>query len=128
MASSSSTTRIRGRAASIAGSVSRVFDQAIHRAMPVSFPAFADHEAGTLAQLELLEHGVEEAGLVGIAAAGVSQAAQTVFGELGEIARDLEHGLVAVARPETASGDVHARGLARHERMDAQALPRLHAG
>ena len=80
-----------------------------------------------MAQLELLEHRVEEAGLVGIAPARVPEAAQAVAGDPREIARDLEHGLVAVARAEPAPGHVRARGLARRERMDAQALPGLRA-
>src|SRR5512132_646923 len=115
MASSSSTIRILGLAASIAESVSRVFEQAIHRAVPVPLPALDHHEAGALAQLELLEHRVEEAGLVGIAPAGVREAAQAVSRQPREIARDLEHGLVAIARPEAALCHVRARGLARRE-------------
>src|SRR5262245_29760286 len=108
MASSSSTTRIRGRA-SIAGLVSRVFDQTIHRPVPVSLPALEHDLARALAQRELLEHRVEEAGLVGVAPAGVREPAQAVARELGEVARELEHGLVAVTRREPAPRDVDPR-------------------
>src|SRR5258706_7801225 len=111
MASSSSTTRILGFAASIAELISRVLDQAIDRALPLALPAVEHHLAGALASLELLEHWIEEAGLVGVAPARVAQPGESVACELGEIARHLEHRLVAVARREPASRDVPAPRL-----------------
>src|SRR4030095_2945280 len=67
----------------------------------------------------------EETGFVAVAPAGVRQAAQSVAREGREIACDLEHGLVPVTGPEPAPRHIRARGLARGERMDAQAVPRL---
>jgi len=95
--------------------------------MPVSLPAIDHHLTGAPRELELLEDRLEESRLVGIAPTGVPQPAQTVARVAREIARDLDHGLVAVTRREPAPRHIDARRLACRERVDFMSIVGLDA-